>query len=649
MRSRVFAFGAMTALLSSFAATASAQQQTGFAVDRFEPSERGSQFFVVDNLDLRGAARPALGAVLDYSYKPLLVYDTNGNERSAIVRHQTFIHLGGSLVIADRLRLGLNVPVAVYQDGDPSSLNGTSYKPATEPALGDIRLAADLRLIGEKTDPFTLAFGVRAWLPTGPSEQFAGDGAFRIAPQLLAAGDLGILTYGARLALVYRAHDPAFAGSELGSELQGAAGVGLKTLDGRFVIGPEVFASSVFTGTDTFFSTLSTPVEGLIGLHYDVTRDVRVGAGAGTGLTRGFGAPEFRGLFNLEWAPAYEKPDRDRDGIYDDEDACPDVAGVRDPDPKKNGCPPPPPPPPDTDGDGILDAEDACPTVPGPRTTNPKTNGCPDRDQDGVPDAVDACVDIPGVATDDPKTNGCPPDRDGDGIYDKDDACPDVKGIKTDDPKTNGCPPDLDRDKDGIPNDVDACPDQAGPKSDDPKTTGCPRVFIKNGLIQILEQPKFDFNKAVIKKESDSLLTEVAKVMTEHPEIKKVRVEGHTDNVGSADYNKKLSQQRADAVVKWLSSHGIAADRLKSVGIGKDRPLVPNDTDLNRALNRRVEFHIEEQDETVKEVVKTTTGDVVKQPVAPAPAPNATTPAPAPAPAPVPAPTPAPAPAPKKP
>src|SRR5512141_2170189 len=145
---QLFAFGAASALVTSFAGTASAQQ-TGFAIDRFEPAERGSQFFVVDNLDLRGAARPALGAVLDYSYKPLLVYDTNGNERSAIVRHQTFVHLGGSLVLADRLRLGLNVPVAIYQDGDPSSLDGVSYTPATEPALGDIRLAADLRLVGE--------------------------------------------------------------------------------------------------------------------------------------------------------------------------------------------------------------------------------------------------------------------------------------------------------------------------------------------------------------------------------------------------------------------------------------------------------------------------------------------------------------------
>src|SRR5258706_1695626 len=103
--------GAIAALaLSSYTLPAGAQSQTGFAVDRFEPSERGSQFFVMDTLDLRGEARPAIGAVLDYGYKPLVIYDRNGDEKSTIVRHQLFTHVGGSLVIADRLRLGLNVP-----------------------------------------------------------------------------------------------------------------------------------------------------------------------------------------------------------------------------------------------------------------------------------------------------------------------------------------------------------------------------------------------------------------------------------------------------------------------------------------------------------------------------------------------------------
>ncbi|HYJ10445.1 MAG TPA: OmpA family protein, partial [Polyangiaceae bacterium] len=331
-------------------------------------------------------------------------------------------------------------------------------------------------------------------------------------------------------------------------------------------------------------------------------------AGAGTAVDRGYGAAHFRGLFGVEWFPEHERSDLDKDGVYDDEDACPRESGVRTSDPTTNGCPPAPPP--DRDRDGILDNDDACPDVAGVQTNDPKTNGCPpppDRDGDGIADSEDACPDVAGVKTSDAKTNGCPPDRDGDGVLDHDDACPDLAGLKTNDPKTNGCP-DTDRDKDGIPNDTDACPDQAGPKSEDAKTSGCPRVFIKNGLIQIMEQPKFDFNKATIKPESDSLLTEVAKVMTDHPEIKRVRVEGHTDNKGGAAYNVKLSQQRADSVIKWLSSRGIAPDRLVAKGMGLTNPLVPNDTEANRALNRRVEFHIEDQAQTVKEMVKTPGG-----------------------------------------
>ncbi len=104
----------------------------------------------------------------------------------------------------------------------------------------------------------------------------------------------------------------------------------------------------------------------------------------------------------------------------------------------------PPPPRGDRDGDGVFDDEDACPDVAGIRTDDPKTNGCPrsDRDNDGVFDDEDACPDVAGVRTDDPKTNGCPrSDRDNDGVFDDEDACPDVPGVRSDDPRANGCPP----------------------------------------------------------------------------------------------------------------------------------------------------------------------------------------------------------------
>ncbi len=259
----------------------------------------------------------------------------------------------------------------------------------------------------------------------------------------------------------------------------------------------------------------------------------------------------------------------DGDGIPNDVDACPDIPGVGTDDPTTNGCPPPPP---------------------GPAPAPPPVA---DRDGDGVPDAVDACPDTPGVATDDPKTNGCPGDRDHDGVLDPVDACPDVPGLATSDPKTNGCP-DPDRDKDGIPNDVDACPDQAGKPNADPSKNGCPVAYVAQGTIKILEQVRFETASAkIVGKDSDDVLVAVAAVLKDHPEIKSVSVEGHTDDRGSADMNKRLSAARAASVVKWLVDHGIAKGRLTSVGFGFERPLVPNDSDEGRTKNRRVEFHIQ--------------------------------------------------------
>jgi outer membrane protein OmpA-like peptidoglycan-associated protein len=230
------------------------------------------------------------------------------------------------------------------------------------------------------------------------------------------------------------------------------------------------------------------------------------------------------------------------------------------------------------------------------KTEDPKTNGCPpDRDHDGILDADDACPDVPGVKTEDPKTNGCPPDRDHDGILDADDACPDVPGVKTSDPKTNGCPPDPDRDKDGIPNEQDACPDAPGPRNADPKRNGCPAAAVVGKQIVILDQVKFATGSAAILPVSNGILNAVLDVLKQHPEIKHLRVEGHTDNVGAAAMNKGLSSRRAASVATWLIQHGIDSGRMASEGFGMERPIDSNDTAAGRQNNRRVEFHIDDE------------------------------------------------------
>ncbi len=585
------AFGFVLALSSIASA-----QETGFGVNRFEPSERGSSWFVLDSLDLRGRGRPAVGVVGDYQFRPLAIYEPSGEVRSTIVGHVMTAHLGAGVVLVDRVRLSANLPLVLHQDGNPGRVGDRSFAPPSDTqAIGDLRGAADIRLYGDEDTPFAIAFGARAWVPTGEPQSYTGDGRFRVSPHLLFAGDFGSIVYAARVGAMMR--DPkssTFGGSAIGHELVYAAAIGASLVDDRLTVGPEIFGSTVMTG-DTF-KTRSTPLEGILGAHYQFANGLRLGAGGGAGLTRGYGAPLFRVLATLEWSPEIIF-DEDNDGIVDDEDACMYVPGIFNVDPRKNGCPQEkPPPPPDRDGDGIPDVNDACPEIFGRRTGDPRTNGCTDRDGDGIIDPLDACPYIAGIRSADPRLNGCPdPDPDKDGILGAEDMCPQEPGVKSSDPNKNGCP-ETDRDKDGIPDDQDACPDEAGKADPDPKKNGCPVAFVAAGLIQIREQVKFETGSAVIQRDSEEILEGIAKILREHPEIKRVRVEGYTDNKGTVWFNRKLSKDRAAAVVAWLVKHGIDPKRLSSEGFGPDKPIDVNTTEEGRKNNRRVELRILDND-----------------------------------------------------
>jgi OmpA-OmpF porin, OOP family len=183
----------------------------------------------------------------------------------------------------------------------------------------------------------------------------------------------------------------------------------------------------------------------------------------------------------------------------------------------------------------------------------------------------------------------CPDlDDDGDGIANKADACPLEKGIA----ELKGCPA-KDADKDGVPDHLDRCPNEAGPADNQ----GCPRVVVQKETkkIELREKVQFETGKSVIRPESASLLDEVAKVMKDHAEIKKVVIEGHTDSTGGKAFNQKLSEARAGAVMKALVQRGVEAGRLSAKGFGPSKPIAPNTTAEGREANRRVEISIAEQ------------------------------------------------------
>nr|HEX4313837.1 OmpA family protein [Kofleriaceae bacterium] len=118
------------------------------------------------------------------------------------------------------------------------------------------------------------------------------------------------------------------------------------------------------------------------------------------------------------------------------------------------------------------------------------------------------------------------------------------------------------------------------------------RVIVKKDRIIVKDEILFDSDRAAIQAESDGVLDEIARVINQHPELVKVRIEGHTDSIGSEHQNQELSERRAVAVRSYLIEHGVEAQRLSAEGFGAENPIAPNDTEDGRAKNRRVVFTI---------------------------------------------------------
>ena len=256
--------------------------------------------------------------------------------------------------------------------------------------------------------------------------------------------------------------------------------------------------------------------------------------------------------------------DTDKDGIFDNEDECPNNFGLI----QFNGCP-------DSDGDGIEDSLDECPLAAGPIALN----GCPDDDGDGVANKNDECPQQIGNIY----TKGCP-DKDKDGVADKFDQCPDIPGAIN----NKGCPwPDID--KDGVLDKDDECPNQMGPI----ENKGCPYPKLSQRAGEIMDTYAktilFDLGKADLKPSSYDLLNNVVTIMKVHKQ-EKFHIAGHTDNTFTKEFNLGLSKDRANTVRNYLISRGINPSRLTAKGYGEEKPVRSNDTNEGRKENRRVEI-----------------------------------------------------------
>jgi outer membrane protein OmpA-like peptidoglycan-associated protein len=521
--------------------------------------------------------------------------------------------------------------------------------------LREDRHGVSLALIPTVTLPTAggLRLGEEPGFTYGSDYLGEGPGTVAFIPEVALSTNLGGLRPAANIAYRLRQPTRLYGTFPIDPELVYRVGVGYDVatvapaLSSLLIFG-EIFGATsdknpfgLVDGSDQALVRLQNPLEVLVGARWRTPLGVALDGGVGTGLRPGFGTPDVRAFIGVRFV--VENHDRDSDGLQDGADVCPDDPedrdGVKDddgcPDPDTDGdgipdgsdrCPDGPEdidgfddddgcPDDDNDGDGIVDASDACPDVAG----RPEWQGCPppDSDGDGLTDDVDACKDTPGL----PAKNGCPEqDRDRDGVRDADDRCPDQPGPKA----TGGCP---DGDGDGLVDSVDRCPAQPGPASikgcadsdsdgiadpDDqcpgePETIngvkdddGCPDegkvlVVVTKEKIELKETIFFDSGKATIQKRSFPLLDQIGLVLKAHPEVKKVRIEGHTDSDGNDAKNLDLSKRRARAVLDALVARGVEASRLESEGYGETRPIADNATKDGKARNRRVELAILEQ------------------------------------------------------
>jgi len=236
----------------------------------------------------------------------------------------------------------------------------------------------------------------------------------------------------------------------------------------------------------------------------------------------------------------------------------------------------------DDDNDGVLNSVDQCPTTPTGDSVN--TSGCTvivdgDDDNDGVLNSVDACPTTPAGKRVNAKGCFVDGDDDNDGVLNSVDQCPTTPAGKKVNAK--GCFVDGDDDNDGVLNSVDIC--KYTPAGDAVNSDGC--------SAKVNLHVNFENNSYKVDSASDERIQKYADFLIAYTSYS-AKIVGHTDSMGSANYNQTLSENRANAVKNLLIEKGVSAYRVSSAGMGENTPIANNATKAGRAENRRIEAEL---------------------------------------------------------
>jgi outer membrane protein OmpA-like peptidoglycan-associated protein len=537
--------------------TALAQQST-FKLDRLEmpgaPDDTMTQFrpaaleprpFFFGQVALGYSRRPLrLRNIIDPNDRTTLAQTYNGQFGSAKdpVENQLTMYANLGFAFLDRFIVGVNLPFTPYQDGQVPRYSQTNAiftggKTTTfdsdGPAIGDLRLDLRSMIVRSENRKFALGGQLNIFFPTG-SSNWGGDSYASALFMLSGEANAGPFTFlantGFHLRHLNSINDPTSGyGLGIGNEWRYSLGGFANIKGGKYRIGASIFGQTGFEDAGIIGNTFFTRRNSP--LEWNVEGRMRLGKGDRMWLGVSAGTLIM---------PGYGAPDFRGVATFGIQIPLRSSEGIET-DPKlalrekwkkEHGSV-------DTDGDGIIDDFDACPNDPEDHEEPDPNDGCPK-----------------------PKAPPPPPkpvDTDGDGILDTEDFCPKEPGKRSSEPNRNGCPENISR---------------------------------EGGTIRTFRQVQFAFGSATILPESFPMLQEIVNLLKANPGIKRLAVEGHTDNKGSATLNKNLSQNRANSVMKWLVDHGIEAPRLEAHGYGMEKPVADNKTDEGRAQNRRVEFKI---------------------------------------------------------
>jgi OOP family OmpA-OmpF porin len=610
----------LCAVLLAVAPPARAQPAGNLPIDTFRPAIDSRGYLTINASQVLGDKEVSFGlGSLSWGHRLLAFEHGTATYSVDDVITATVIAAVGLHVGPAELELGASVPLSIMSGdrgpddlGAPGPNDDMRYKLDGQ-GLGNIGLHLKTRFVKSSRPPH-IGVGVIAsvFLPTAdPKDRFLGEG--KTTPQVIGILDKELgrraqlriaLNGGVRLRSTTSFTDTGDGGAPptgktitASAELPFGLGIAYAISPQKFDIVGEIFGAIPLGSHESY-----QPLEAIGGVKLYLARSSFLSLGAGRGLMPSKGSnPDLRAFIGIVFEPGLG--DRDGDGLQDDIDRCPsepeDFDGFED----EDGCPEP-----DNDRDQILDEDDRCPNIPEDRDGFQDEDGCPegdtnDRDGDRILDNADHCPDDPEDDDQFQDEDGCPdPDNDDDRILDVDDLCP---NDPEDDDKfedEDGCP-DLDNDKDRILDVVDRCPNEPETRNGFQDEDGCPDrspyVDVTSGIV-ILKPINFESNKAVITKDSypvlDAVVGSLGVTKEEgNPDIKRVEVQGHTDERGDDAYNLDLSERRAAAVVEYLTAHGIDPRRLTSQGYGETQPEDRGHDQKAWAKNRRVAFVILER------------------------------------------------------